>query len=472
MNKINFTYYHNIVLFLSILLFLVSYLFQNIFYILSGISILIFLIFSKFNFIERIGIIEIKREILEKQIFVNHPINVKISVKNQGKRINIRLIETLQENTHLLNGNNKLSKKINPGEEIFMNYSIKFMQRGKKIFPKLQLTLRDQFNLYEVNVSKTIETVIWVHSDPSEIKKAKRISQREHIEITTSSLVGLETTDELEGVRIYRPGDRLKDIEWKATSRLQRLMTKFFEKKDVLDTVFLLDCSYSMRISSGKKSKIGHASNLLIHLTKILQSIRHPVGLIAYDEIKIIKSLNPTNNYSQIFKSLTDLPEQIQTDEYQIKDTYETPKQIIDNYERRNSFLSNIFPFLVQGKRNVNNPLQATGIYEGLRHLMIENKLKHIIIITDMENNTLSLYRTIYLAHSKGYNIWLLSFFSPYYNITKKDISSEQLENIYTLHSDYEKILHRLRKMNIDIVELNPTMESANVVEILRGKNK
>ena len=249
-------------------------------------------------------------------------------------------------------------------------------------------------------------------------------------------------------------------------------MTKLFEKKEVLDTIILLDCSYSMKVTAGKKSKIDHATNLAVHLTKILQSIRHPVGLIAYDEFKVIENISPTNNYNQLFSSLTDIPGQIRTDGYKIKKTDFITDTSIDNKKNHDIFISKVYPYLVKGKRSIKNPLQASGIYEAIRLLLLDNKIKHLIIITDMENNIQSLYRSIALATKKRYNIWLLSSFSPYYNIDKNDLNSQQLIDIYISYSTYENILNKLRKMNVDVVELNPKIEGVNVVEKIRRKRK
>ena len=81
---INLTIYHRVIIFLSFLLFLISYLFQNLIFSFAGLSILIFLIYTKNSFKNKIGKIIVNREILEKQIFVNHIVHVKPSIENIG----------------------------------------------------------------------------------------------------------------------------------------------------------------------------------------------------------------------------------------------------------------------------------------------------------------------------------------------------------------------------------------------------
>ena len=100
----------------------------------------------------------------------------------------------------------------------------------------------------------------------------------------------------------------------------------------------------------------------------------------------------------------------------------------------------------------------------------MDNKNKHIVIITDLETNIQSLYRSIILAHARKYKIWLLTSFSPFYNLNKKQLNTEQLENIYKLYTSNENMLRKLRKMNIEIVELTPSMEGGKIIEKIRRR--
>ncbi|MFW6121025.1 MAG: DUF58 domain-containing protein [Petrotogales bacterium] len=382
--------------------------------------------------------------------------------------MNIKAEDCLPEDTMLIKGNNTGHNLLKPGGEMILEYQIKFTSRGNHSFNQVKLKLSDVWNLYTLHIQKEHRTEVVLHSDPQEIQKAKRVSQREHVEILTPSLIGTETIHEMEGIRDYMPGDRLKDIEWKATSRLQKLMTKLWEKKEIITTILLLDCSQSMRRTTQEKSKIEHASNLAVQLTNILQSIRHPVGMIAFDEYKIIKNTQPSYDYKPVFENLSDLPNQIKTSDYSISNHTDIQKVKTDKPMEHQRFLSTVFPFLAQGKRTIKHSLQASGVYEALRYLMMDNKTKHLVIISDLETNVQSLYRAITMAHAHKYNIWLLTPFSAFYHMDKTQLTSDQLEKIYTAYAHRQTILAKIRKMNIDIVELAPNMESVKIMEKIR----
>ena len=470
MVSIEFTIYFKIILFLSIILFVIGYLFESFLTPLIALSIFVFLMYSKLSFVDNLGEIKINRNIIEKQIFKNHPVNVKTKIINENGNVIISLKENIPKNSELIKGENKIQKQINKKQVLFLNYQIIFNSRGIQNFLSTDIEIFDICKLYKIKLKKDIKTKIWVHSDPNEIKKAKRVSQREHIELNTRSLTGLESMDDMEGIRNYQPGDRFKDIEWKSTSRLRKLMTKLYEKKELLDTIILIDCSYTMRRSKKKDSKIEHLIKLAVQLAKILQSIRHPIGLIAYDEHKIIKKINPTDNYNNIFQGLTELPNEIKTKEFITNKKIKELDFNINKEEKNKKFLSKIYPFLAKGKRKVKNQLQATGIYESMRYLSIDSKTKHIIIFTDLETNILSHYHSISLANKKKYNIWLLTPFSPLYNKDKKELTEENLEDIYKMYTKRDEIIKKLRNLKIDIISLTPSMEGVKIIEKIRKK--
>ncbi len=437
---------------------------------LSGMFLLVFLVYAKNSFVQGIGEITVNRKILEKLRFVNHPVNIETTIKNYGGCMGVKATDVLPENVTFLRGNNKATQLVNSGEEINLEYQISFSNRGNNNFESVKLELTDRWNLHTVNITKLKKTSVIVHSDPDEVKKAKRSSSREYVDITAPSIVGTDITHELEGIREYIPGDLMRDIDWKVTSRLHTLMTRTFQKKETIETVILLDCSRNMRRTCGENSKLEHSTVLAIHLTKILQSIRHPVGLLAYDEFKVVNNISPTCSYQKIFEELANLPSIIKVNSYKTKKPIETLEFKKENPTENQRFLSTVYPFLTRGKRTIKYRLQASGIYEAIRTLLVSGKGKHLIIITDMETNVESLYSSINLAHSKKYKIWLLTFFSPYYNVDTEELTVDEIEDIYDLQTSREKMLIKIKKKNIDVVELLPLMEGVKIIEEIRRK--
>ncbi len=465
-----YTLYGKTLLFLALLLFLVSYLFQNLLPALTATLLLVFLVYTKFSFQNDPNDYTIKRTIHEPLHYVNHPINITTTITNHTTTTHLTITDQVPSQSNLTTGTNTLSTLFNQEETHEITYQITFTARGTHYFPPIHLTTTDPWGLFITNNIVDVPTSLMVHSDPNEIKKATRITTREHIELTIPSLIGTDLHSDMDGVRDYLPGDLLRDIEWKATAKLQKLMTKLYEKHENIDTTILIDCSRTMRRSSTKHSKLEHATILALHLTKILQSLRHNVSLIAYDEHKVITSINPTHHYTPIYHALTDLPTSIPTTNTTPSTVPELPQNSKEAPEQQ-TFLQTIFPFLAKGNRTIRHPTQATGIYEALRILLLDNKTKHVIILTDMETTQQALYSCLNLAHARKYRLWLLLFFTPYYNTLETQLTIEQLEHIYMLKKRREEFIIKLKRQHIDIVELTPQTEGGRILETIRRAN-
>ncbi|HWR27611.1 MAG TPA: DUF58 domain-containing protein, partial [Candidatus Thermoplasmatota archaeon] len=389
----HYTQYAKTLLFLSILLFITSFLFTTLLPAFTAMLLIVFMVYTKTHFKPNPDQLIIQRRIMEPLVFSHHPINIKTTVKNTGPLSHLAITDELPQNAELLKGQNTTQHLVKHDDEVTLEYQIQFLSRGQQQFNDVSFEFSDPWGLYNSKTTQPNIFTVMVHSDPKEIQKAKRVSNREHIELSTPVLGGLETLYEMDGIRPYEPGDRLKDIDWKTTSRLQKHMTKIFQKQDMIETTILLDCSRSMRRTSGKSSKVEHATTLAVHLSKILQSLRHPVGLVAYDEFKTLTMIEPTNNYTKFFESLSSIPEQIHTKEYSLEPLLETEENTVHVREEHQQFLSTVFPFLTKGKRTIHHPAQASGIYEAVHHLLLNKTTKkHLIVITDLETDLTSLY--------------------------------------------------------------------------------
>ena len=473
MNQIRWTLYTKTLFFLSILLFLHGYLFDNLLPALAGTSILIFLVYSKLSFQREIGQIKVERTILENLLYVNHPFHVKTIINHIGGRVNIKATDEIPHSAKLLKGSNTISKDVQVDEPITISYQLKFMSRGKHKFTTVSYDISDLCYLFTSHQTKTIKTDVNVHSDPDELKKAKAIHSREDT-LAIPSLVGSELTREFEGIRKYLPGDLLRDIDWKASSRLQTLLTKTFQRKETLETMLLLDCTRSMRRTTGDHSKLEHAMVVGIQLTHMLQSMHHQVGLIAYDEYKVISQVNSSFDYHNIYKELSHLPTTIISPSYTpptISNSREDTWKVIEEEPLENrKFISTISPFISGGKRRIKHRLQATGIYQAINPYLNSAKQKHLIIITDLETNLESLYAALNIAHSQHNKIWLLTLFTPYYRLDSDGLSIETLESLYEFQMSREKLIKKIMKINIEIVELTPTLQAPHIMETILRK--
>ncbi|MFN7966777.1 MAG: DUF58 domain-containing protein [Acidobacteriota bacterium] len=87
---------------------------------------------------------------------------------------------------------------------------------------------------------------------------------------------------ELHQLREYRPGDTLRQIDWKATARRGSLISREYEVERDQTVLFLLDCGRRMRADDETGTHLDHALNAVLLLSYVALRQGDSVGLVTF----------------------------------------------------------------------------------------------------------------------------------------------------------------------------------------------
>ncbi|MBN2885498.1 MAG: DUF58 domain-containing protein [Chromatiaceae bacterium] len=87
---------------------------------------------------------------------------------------------------------------------------------------------------------------------------------------------------EFHEMRDYRAGDALHQIDWKATSRMQRLISRDYEDERDQHLLLLLDCGRHMRHAEGERAHLDEALEALLLLARLGLRQGDAVGFMTY----------------------------------------------------------------------------------------------------------------------------------------------------------------------------------------------
>jgi uncharacterized protein (DUF58 family) len=92
----------------------------------------------------------------------------------------------------------------------------------------------------------------------------------------------LGSGQELYQLREYRSGDPRHTIDWKASARTSRLITRVFSEDQHLEIMILLDAGRTSRTEFGGMSQLGHYVNLAARFAEYCASGDDRVGLVVF----------------------------------------------------------------------------------------------------------------------------------------------------------------------------------------------
>jgi uncharacterized protein (DUF58 family) len=89
---------------------------------------------------------------------------------------------------------------------------------------------------------------------------------------------------ELLQLRRYQPGDPPRIIDWKASARAQRLISRDFAEDQHLEVVVVIDAGRSSGLRAGELDRFGHYVNVAASLAQHVVALGDLVGLVVYSD--------------------------------------------------------------------------------------------------------------------------------------------------------------------------------------------
>jgi uncharacterized protein (DUF58 family) len=89
---------------------------------------------------------------------------------------------------------------------------------------------------------------------------------------------------ELHQLRAYVPGDPIARIDWKASARTRKLITREFTEDQHLDVMVAVDAGRLSRVRTGKLDRLGLYANVAARLAEVVTPNDDRVGLLVFSD--------------------------------------------------------------------------------------------------------------------------------------------------------------------------------------------
>lgn len=169
------------------------------------------------------------------------------------------------------------------GRKAIMRYEVHPRKRGHYIFKGADIIVNSPLRLWHKK---------WFFDNPTEVKVFPNFKEIAHFAILAThhhlSMMGIKKLvrrgegNEFHQLREYRQGDELHKIDWKATSRYRRLISKEYQDERDQQIIFVLDSGRRMRHAEGGKSILDQALNSILLLSYVASRQGDGVGLYSF----------------------------------------------------------------------------------------------------------------------------------------------------------------------------------------------
>lgn len=157
------------------------------------------------------------------------------------------------------------SGEVPPQREIRVFHQVKLLERGEAVFGPLQLRRFSPLGLWTRRTSHLDAATVKVYPNYEPVLRYALLAmqQRESpMGIVRRPRAG--SSRDFHQLRDYRDGDPLSQIDWKATSRRQMLISRDFQEQRDQSIVFLLDTGRRMRALDGGVPQFDHVLNAIL----------------------------------------------------------------------------------------------------------------------------------------------------------------------------------------------------------------
>lgn len=186
-----------------------------------------------------------------------------------------------------------------PDQTAELQYQVTATERGKALFRGVQFRLYSRWNFWLRDYRLSLPSEVHVYPNFAAISHLALLATDNHL-----SQMGIIKKprrgqgQDFHQLREYREGDSVRQIDWKATSRLNKVISREYQDERDQEIIFLLDSGHRMRARDDELSHFDHTLNALLILSYVALRQGDAVGLSTFGGSK--RWLAPKKGYHTI----------------------------------------------------------------------------------------------------------------------------------------------------------------------------
>lgn len=205
------------------------------------------------------------------------------------------------------------------GRWLRVSYRISVSERGRQVFAAINLRCASPLRLWLVEETVATRDVVRVFPNFARIAHYTLLATDNRL-----SQIGILQRRrrgagmEFQQLRDYRQEDSPRQIDWQASARVGRLISREYQDERDQQIVFLLDCSSRMRARDGDLSHFDHTLNALLLLAYVALRQGDAVGLATFGhpQTRLLVPRKSVATTQALMNAVYDLEPSLQAPDY------------------------------------------------------------------------------------------------------------------------------------------------------------
>ncbi len=228
----------------------------------------------------------VTREVEPAETLEGGRAKVALALRNEGDALDLlEVFDDLPRELRLVGGSNHAILGLDTGSEAVVEYEIEAPRSGDYVLGPLTVRSRDALGLQVEEVAYDLRTRFFVGPRPEPLKGVdlRPRHTRPWFGNVPSRRRGLGT--DFMNIREYQPSDEMRRINWKASARVDGLLTNEFEGERSSDVVIVLDAREVSALGPPATSLLDHSIRATASLAAKMLANRNRVGLIIQRDV-------------------------------------------------------------------------------------------------------------------------------------------------------------------------------------------
>jgi len=280
------------------------------------------------------------RRVLPHSFSLNRQQKIQFVLENHARRgLQIDFIDVVPNQFE--GASFPINNRIEPEQSGVFEYSVIPKRRGEASFAAAFLLIKSVFGYWQFVKRAGPADSVRVYPDFTAIANSLLLGIEQNMRymgahITRKKGDGMEFNQ----LREFRAGDTLKQVDWKATARLNMPISREYQEEKDQNIIFLLDCSRRMRATEDNLSYFDYALNALLMSSYIALDKGDAVGVMSFSgEPSWFPPVKGKTSINQILNHLYALHTSTQSSDY-----VEAAEQLLLTHHKRSLviFMTNV----------------------------------------------------------------------------------------------------------------------------------